>query len=161
MLSRLSPPLWRSRASRLSAALPSEPMSREHVVDVLVDLLACSAKHQKMSLLFASYSFKTILYQLLGAGESGRIESLYKLCALKEFLKLLNQNHKGSISIRANLSGDCPRANSYFSHKVFRNNVAPPPPLPSSSFRSSQLQRSSRCMLTRRCFRCKPCRRSV
>ena len=90
-------------------------MSREHVVDVLVDLLACSAKHQKMSLLFASYSFKTILYQLLGAGESGRIESLYKLCALKEFLKLLNQNHKGSIFIRAIASGDCPRANSYFS----------------------------------------------
>ena len=58
-----------------------------------------SSAHQKMSLLFASYSFKTILYQLLGAGESGRIESLYKLCALKEFLKLLNQNHKGSISI--------------------------------------------------------------
>ena len=43
------------------------------------------------------------------------IKSWYQLPAAEQFLKLCNQNRKGLLFIRAISSGDCPRAETYFS----------------------------------------------
>ena len=51
----------------------------------------------------------------LGVRLQIRAKSLYQLFEVIQFLKLLNPIVKGSVFIRANPSGDCPRAERYFS----------------------------------------------
>ena len=59
----------------------------------------------------------------LGVRLQIRAKSLYQLFEVIQFLKLLNRSCKGPVFIRANPSGDCPRAERYFS----RRGAAPSP----------------------------------
>ena len=71
------------------------------------------------------------------------IKSWYQLPAAEQFLKLCNQNRKGLLFIRAIASGDCPRAERYFSE--------------SGVLRPARLRCSSSCSGVR-CFCEKTCR---
>ena len=50
---------------------------------------------------------------------------MYQLFEVIQFLKLLNPIVKGSVFIRANPSGDCPRAERYFSAARGAENATP------------------------------------
>ena len=89
--------------SLISAAAHTVPAKLcQHQVSTLIAFLHCDL-------------VRKAFVAKLGVRLQIRAKSWYQLFEVIQFLKLLNPIVKGSVFIRANPSGDCPRAKTYFS----------------------------------------------